>query len=260
MWKNKRWLSGLLAVAASLLLTGCGEGYYGESYYESSHVSVWEDDGDRQTGQEDAGQSQAGREEGESRFGHEDAGQSASTGRTGDAERGPVQDEDDVAGNGGQSPEENKTASGETWEGSSEETESFWIERKPSGENQNDPAGPGAHLDEYGSYTSAEDVALYLYTYEELPDNFITKKEARDLGWEGGSLEPYAPGMCIGGDYFGNYEGNLPEEEGREYHECDIDTMGSRSRGAKRIVYSNDGLIYYTEDHYETFTLLYGEE
>ena len=113
---------------------------------------------------------------------------------------------------------------------------------------------------EDGSYTSVEDVALYLYTYGHLPDNFMTKKEARKLGWEKGSLEPYAPGMCIGGDYFGNYEGLLPEADGREYTECDIDTLGAKSRGAKRIVFSNDGLIYYTEDHYESFTLLYGEE
>lgn len=117
-----------------------------------------------------------------------------------------------------------------------------------------------ASIDREGSYTSMEDVALYLYTYDELPDNFMTKKEARELGWEGGSLEPYAPGMCIGGDYFGNYEGLLPEEKGRDYYECDIDTLGARSRGAKRIVYSDDGLIYYTDDHYESFTLLYGEE
>lgn len=112
-------------------------------------------------------------------------------------------------------------------------------------------------LDPEGSYTTCEDVALYLETYEELPDNFITKKEARELGWEGGSLEPYAPGMCIGGDKFGNYEGLLPKEDGRTYKECDIDTLGADSRGAKRIVYSNDGLIYYTEDHYESFILLY---
>ena len=111
--------------------------------------------------------------------------------------------------------------------------------------------------DEDGTYTSAEDVSLYLYTYGHLPDNFITKKEARALGWEGGSLEPYAPGMCIGGDYFGNYEGVLPADE--EYHECDIDTLGAQKRGAKRLVYSDDA-IYYTEDHYESFTLLYGEE
>lgn len=108
-----------------------------------------------------------------------------------------------------------------------------------------------------GSYTTCEDVSLYLETYGELPNNFITKNEARELGWEGGSLETYAPGKCIGGDKFGNYEGLLPEESGRTYRECDIDTLGAESRGGKRIVYSNDGLIYYTEDHYESFILLY---
>lgn len=116
------------------------------------------------------------------------------------------------------------------------------------------------YLDENGSYTSKEDVTNYLIEYNTLPDNFITKKEAKNLGWSGGSLEPYAPGKCIGGDYFGNYEGILPEVSGRTYHECDIDTLGASSRGAKRIVYSDDGQIYYTEDHYETFTLLYGDD
>ena len=115
-------------------------------------------------------------------------------------------------------------------------------------------------IDKDGTYTSRDDVALYIYTYGELPSNFMTKKDAKKLGWEGGSLEDYAPGMCIGGDYFGNYEGLLPVADDREYHECDIDTLGAKSRGAKRIIYSNDGLIYYTEDHYESFTLLYGEE
>jgi len=114
-----------------------------------------------------------------------------------------------------------------------------------------------SYIDPYGSYTTKEDVALYIHLYGELPLNFMTKKQARDLGWEGGSLEPVAPGMCIGGDYFGNYEGLLPED--REYTECDIDTLGKSSRGAKRIVFSDDGLIYYTEDHYKTFSLLYGE-
>lgn len=112
-------------------------------------------------------------------------------------------------------------------------------------------------IDPLGSYTAKEDVALYIHLYGELPMNFMTKKQARDLGWEGGSLEPVAPGMCIGGDWFGNYEGLLPED--REYTECDIDTRGKDSRGAKRIVFSDDGLIYYTEDHYESFELLYGE-
>lgn len=115
-------------------------------------------------------------------------------------------------------------------------------------------------IDENGSYTSAADVGLYIHTYGKLPSNFITKNQARELGWEGGGLEKYAPGKCIGGDRFGNYEGNLPTKKGRFYTECDIDTLGANSRGAKRIVFSNDGLVYYTEDHYETFTLLYGEE
>ena len=113
-------------------------------------------------------------------------------------------------------------------------------------------------IDENGSYTSKDDVALYIHTYGHLPNNFITKNEARELGWEGGSVEEYAPGCSIGGDRFGNYEGILPE--GKKYTECDIDTLGRSSRGAKRIVFSNDGCIYYTDDHYESFELLYGEE
>ena len=115
-------------------------------------------------------------------------------------------------------------------------------------------------LQEDGTYSSRDDVALYIHTYGHLPGNFITKMEARELGWSGGSVEDYAPGKCIGGDHFGNYEGLLPEKSGRSYTECDIDTLGSSGRGAKRIIFSNDGLIYYTDDHYASFTLLYGEE
>ncbi len=120
------------------------------------------------------------------------------------------------------------------------------------------PTATPAPIDEAGVYTSKDDVALYLHIYGRLPSNFITKKEAQALGWPGGFLEPYAPGKCIGGDYFGNYERLLPTKKGRSYYECDIDTLGKRSRGAKRIIWSNDGLIYYTDDHYESFTLLYG--
>lgn len=116
-----------------------------------------------------------------------------------------------------------------------------------------------APLPEDGSYTTKEDVALYIYTYGHLPGNFITKKEAQNLGWPGGDLEPYAPGKCIGGSRFGNYEGLLPDAEDRTWTECDIDTLGAGSRGAKRVVFSNDGLIYYTGDHYESFELLYGD-
>ena len=114
-------------------------------------------------------------------------------------------------------------------------------------------------LDPNGSFTTKEDVALYIHTYGKLPENFITKDEARNLGWNGGGLEDFAPGKCIGGDRFGNYEELLPDAPGRTWTECDIDTRGADSRGAKRIVFSNDGLIYYTEDHYESFELLYGE-
>ena len=117
-----------------------------------------------------------------------------------------------------------------------------------------------AQIDEMGWFYSAEFVSLYLQTYGKLPDNFLTKEEARKLGWEGGSVEKYAPGYAIGGDKFGNREGLLPTAKGRQYYECDIDTDGKDSRGAKRIVFSNDGLIYYTEDHYESFELLFGEE
>lgn len=116
-----------------------------------------------------------------------------------------------------------------------------------------------AMLDADGVYTKKDDVALYIHTYGHLPNNYITKKEAQALGWDGGSLEPFAPGKCIGGSRFGNYEGLLPEAPGRYYTECDIDTLGKSKRGAKRIVFSNDGLIFYTDDHYESFELLYGE-
>ena len=110
-----------------------------------------------------------------------------------------------------------------------------------------------------GSYTTKDDVALYIHTYGKLPSNFITKKEAKELGWEGGSLEEYAPGCAIGGDTFGNYEGILPDDDSIIYTECDIDTVGADERGAKRIVFSDTGNIYYTKDHYETFTQLYGD-
>ncbi len=102
-------------------------------------------------------------------------------------------------------------------------------------------------------YYDVENVVLYLYLYDELPDNYMTKSEAEKLGWEGGSVEKYKEGAAIGGDRFGNREGLLPKEDGRSYTECDIDTDGAKSRGAKRLVFSNDGLYYYTEDHYESF-------
>lgn len=115
-------------------------------------------------------------------------------------------------------------------------------------------------IKEDGIYDTKDEVALYIHTYGKLPSNYMTKKEARKQGWRGGALNRKIKGMCIGGDEFSNFEGTLPEKEGRIYYECDIDTIKKKKRGAKRIVFSNDGLVYYTEDHYETFELLYGEE
>ncbi len=111
------------------------------------------------------------------------------------------------------------------------------------------------------SYSSKEEVAEYIYLYGHLPPNYITKKEAQELGWVASkaNLWEVAPGMSIGGDRFGNREGLLPSAKGRKFYECDIDFDGGY-RNAKRIIFSNDGLIYYTEDHYESFELLYGEE
>ena len=109
-----------------------------------------------------------------------------------------------------------------------------------------------------GTYTAKDDVALYLHTYGHLPSNFITKKDAQAKGWDAskGNLHKVLPGMSIGGDRFGNREGLLPDKKGRQYYECDIDYTGG-SRNAKRIVYSNDGLVFYTEDHYASFEQLY---
>ena len=115
-------------------------------------------------------------------------------------------------------------------------------------------------LDEDGWYSDKDNVALYIHLYGKLPENYITKDECQDLGYSNHQASQAVPDGAIGGDRFGNYEGLLPDAPGRTWTECDIDTWGKSSRGAKRIVFSNDGLIYYTDDHYESFELLYGEE
>ena len=112
---------------------------------------------------------------------------------------------------------------------------------------------------EYGlDYYSEEEVALYLHAFAQLPPNFITKDEAQDMGWDSrrGNLWDVAYGLCIGGDTFGNREGLLPKKKGRSYYECDVNYDGGH-RGAERVVFSEDGLIYYTGDHYESFDLMY---
>lgn len=121
-------------------------------------------------------------------------------------------------------------------------------------------ADNGVHVTIDGTYTGKEEVAAYINEFKCLPSNYITKSEAKSLGWDSskGNLWDVAEGKSIGGDRFGNYEGHLPQEKGRTYYECDIGYEGGY-RGSERIIFSNDGLIYYTDDHYNTFELLYGE-
>lgn len=125
---------------------------------------------------------------------------------------------------------------------------------------QSTPSSQSAAEVSYGErYSSPEDVALYLHEYEELPPNYLTKKEAEAAGWEQskGNLWDVTDQMAIGGDRFGNYEQQLPDED--NYYEADVNYQGGY-RGSERIVYSDDGDIYYTEDHYESFEQLYEGE
>jgi ribonuclease T1 len=113
-------------------------------------------------------------------------------------------------------------------------------------------------LVETGYYTSKEEVSLYIKTFEKLPNNYITKAEANRLGWDSdkGNLWEISNKKSIGGDRFYNREGLLPKDDNIQYFECDIDYLGG-FRNSKRIVYSNNGYIYFTSDHYESFELLY---
>ena len=116
----------------------------------------------------------------------------------------------------------------------------------------------GLTVVEDGEYTSKEELALYIHLYGHLPGNFVTKADAEAAGWSGGAVGKVLPGKSIGGDRFYNREGLLPDAKGRVWTECDVGDRKS-TRGAERIVFSNDGLIYYSADHYDSFELLYGE-
>ena len=108
--------------------------------------------------------------------------------------------------------------------------------------------------------TDAQQIVNYLAIYGELPENFITKEEARWLGWDSryNYVGEVAPGMSIGGDWFGNYDRLLPTKKGRRWYECDVNYRG-KGRGSERLIYSSDGLYYYTRDHYQTFTQMFPE-
>ena len=169
------------------------------------------------------------------------------------------------AADGGFSPDHTQAAESEAQQTQGGETAQITNAPRDTDEPQetdeprdtDEPQGGGANdkLPVYGGYYyDLTNVVLYLETYGELPDNYITKSEARELGWEGGSVESFKEGAAIGGDYFGNREGLLPAAKGRSYTECDIDTNGYSSRGSRRLVFSNDGLYFYTSDHYEHFS------
>lgn len=109
-----------------------------------------------------------------------------------------------------------------------------------------------------GPIIDPQSIADYIFTHGELPDNFITKKEAQALGWDNSRnyVGDVAPGKSIGGDRFGNYEGLLPVGQGITYREADCYYTGKK-RNAYRIIYSSNGRVWYTEDHYQTFTELF---
>ena len=125
---------------------------------------------------------------------------------------------------------------------------------------QSDAKSPGSaeiRVEPDQAYTDKDHVAAYIHIYRKLPPNYITKAEARSLGWKDkGTLDQVAPGKSIGGDRFSNYEKILPDATGRSWKECDIDYVRG-NRNAKRICFSNDGLIYYTSSHYQDFEKVY---
>ena len=238
LWKHatmKKWLQYFLVFLLAFTLSGCGAAPESAEKAGSSALSGKTSDTDQEK---------------------TDVGLSEKSGTPQTAEK-EIQGKTDAA------QSEDEDTSGKENTAQSEDEENPKIDESSQASDDiphQTTSDEDSELQEDGVYTSRDEVAQYIFTYGHLPSNFITKKEAKALGWEGGGLEPYAPGKCIGGSRFGNYEGLLPEKEGRVYTECDIDTLGADSRGAKRIVFSNDGLIYYTEDHYESFELLYGEE
>jgi hypothetical protein len=97
------------------------------------------------------------------------------------------------------------------------------------------------------------DIVANLRATGRLPDRYVTKEAARARGWHGGGLCAVWPGRLIGGDPYRNFSQELPSAPARIWREADLDAT-CRSRGPKRLIFSNDGLIYVTTDHYQFFT------
>jgi len=115
--------------------------------------------------------------------------------------------------------------------------------------------GPTEVPESAGPIIEPQAIADYLFQHGELPENFITNAEAEALGWDSSwnYVSDVAPGKSIGGDRFGNYEKLLPVKKGVTYREADCNYRGGK-RSAERIIYSSDGRVWYTKDHYQSFT------
>ena len=239
MWK--KWKKGLVWLLMVMLVLGTAAGCGTASGGQPERALVQEQKVEETVQGEKAAEAQEISEAGE---------------EPGEGKESEDWGEPEESGGGGNQKESEESGEGENRKKTekSEQRE----DQKYSDETNSSLNGDSIEIEEDGTYISKDEVALYLHIYGYLPDNYITKKEAQDLGWDSkkGNLDQVAPGMSIGGSYFGNYEGMLPEKKGRKYYECDLDYEGGY-RGAKRLIYSNDGLIFYTEDHYKTFEQLY---
>lgn len=106
--------------------------------------------------------------------------------------------------------------------------------------------------------TQQQKVADYLHQHQRLPAYYLRKNEARKQGWDpaSGNLCNILPGRAIGGDHFSNRENVLPDQPGRRWFEADVNYQCGH-RGSDRMLYSSDGLIYVTHDHYRHMEQIY---
>ena len=105
-------------------------------------------------------------------------------------------------------------------------------------------------INENSYYTTKEEVALYLVTYKKLPSNYMTKNNYNNMTNSGTDL-PAGSSTRIGGDRYYNSDGDLPDFGGA-WSECDVNASGPTpsQRGSKRIVFTWNFRMFYTDDHY----------
>ena len=136
-----------------------------------------------------------------------------------------------------------------SYENSSKKNQDNFEKEKSDFSNKNNDSSN--QIDEL---TNDEIVVKYLKEHGELPEYYITKSEAKSLGWvpSKGNLCEVAPGRAIGGDIWTNRQKSLPTKSGRKYFEADLN-YNCGNRNADRVVFSNDGLVFVTHDHYRNF-------